>query len=522
MLTDALFPHARRLATASLKPIAAARCDTASLEAPGWTLDLSRQRLDAPAETALLEHGRAAGLEAALADLFSARTVNPSEDRPALHWALRAETSLEAPECEAVRQSARPADAFAGAVHAGTVMAGDGAPFEAILHIGIGGSDFGPRLVDEALIGPRASKTLRFCANLDPADFDLAIDGLDPARTLVIGVSKSFGTEETLYNLSRARAWLRRGIGERWIDHVALVTANRDRARAWLGADGGRVFDLPVSVGGRFSIWSAASLACACAAGPGTLESFRAGAARMDAHVLEAPFEENAAIRMALIDFWNTSLLGYPMRAVLAYARRLRLLPAYLQQLEMESNGKSVRPDGTPVSTATAPALWGGEGSIGQHSYHQWLHQGTHVIPAEFILALDPDADPEGSRALTAHALAQAEVLANGRSADEIRAEEPDLAPAVAAQKVHAGGRPSSFLACRRFDAEALGALIALYEHRTYLAGRLWGVNSFDQWGVERGKTMAGRINTVLSEGSGADDPVTQALARRLGDIFRD
>ncbi len=516
MPIDSLRAHATRLEDCPLAELSASRAGHHEIIAAGWRIDLSRHRLDEAADAALIAHGRACGTEAAIHSLFSGELVNPSESRPALHWALRAGSPLEQPECETVRSSLDAADDFADRVHCGTQTSGGDTPFEAILHIGIGGSDFGPRLIEDALIGPRATKTLRFCANLDPEDLTLAIEGLNPARTLVIGVSKSFGTEETLYNLSRARDWLRSALGDDWAASMALVTANPDRARDWAGGAQPHLFHLPESVGGRFSIWSAASLACACAIGTPTLHAFRAGAEAMDTHVRTAPLEENAAARLALLDYWNASVLGYPMRALLAYARRLRLLPAYLQQLEMESNGKSVSPDGTPVSTATAPALWGGEGSIGQHSYHQWLHQGTHVIPAEFILALDPGAEPEGRRALTAHALAQAEVLANGRSLEEVMAEEPGLEPHVAAQKVHAGGRPSSFLTCEQFDAGALGALIALYEHRTYLAGHLWGLNPFDQWGVERGKTMAGRINSVLSGQGEASDSVTRHLAGRL------
>ena len=192
------------------------------------------------------------------------------------------------------------------------------------------------------------------------------------------------------------------------------------------------------------------------------------------------------------------------------------MLPTYLQQLEMESNGKSVRPDGSPVSGMTAPLLWGGEGTIGQHSYHQWLHQGTHVTPTEFILAPGSREDAAGVQALTAHALAQAEVLANGRTLAEVNAEEPGLPAEIAAQKVHAGGRPSTFLHTPQLTPETFGALIALYEHRTYLAGVLWGLNSFDQWGVERGKTMAGKVKQVLTGSAQSDDPVTQTLAGRL------
>ena len=246
------------------------------------------------------------------------------------------------------------------------------------------------------------------------------------------------------------------------------------------------------------------------------MEQFRAGAAAMDAHVKDAPPASNLAIRLALLDYWNSSVMGFGARALLAYSRRLRMLPAYLQQLEMESNGKSVGPDGVAVSGATAPLLWGGEGTIGQHSYHQWLHQSPAMMPAEFILAPGGTDDHAGVTGLTAHALAQAEVLANGRSLEEVKAEEPDLSDAIAAQKVHAGGRPSTFLHARALDPFRLGSLIALFEHRTYLAGVLWGLNSFDQWGVERGKTMAGRLKPALAGDGTAEDAVTASLIAAL------
>ncbi len=520
-MDDRLLTEAARLADADLNALAEARAGHAVIEAAGWRVHLARHRLDSQAEAALLAFGEERGLTAAIASLFAGETVNPSEGRAALHWALRAPAPL-AGEAEAVRQSVAPALDFAGAVASGRVTAADNGPFTALVHVGIGGSDFGPRLIADAFhLERNRAIDLRFCANLDPIDLTLALDGLDPKRTLLVGVSKSFGTEETLYNLGHARAWLQAGAGPGWPGQTALVTANPDRARAWLGeaADSGHLFDMPLSVGGRFSLWSAASLACAVAIGPERVRALLAGAAQMDAHVREAPLASNLAAQLALLDAWNTSVLGYPMRVLLAYARRLRLLPAYLQQLEMESNGKSVGPDGNARPHATAPALWGGEGSIGQHSYHQWLHQGSEPVPGEFILAREPGVDADGARALSAHALAQAEVLANGRSLDDIRADEPDLAAEIAAQKVHAGGRPSTFLSCSDFSPARLGALIALYEHRTYLAGVLWGVNSFDQWGVERGKVMAGRLKAALTAGKGMDDPVTQVIAGDLAGL---
>lgn len=511
-MRDDLAKHAARLAGQPLRQLAVARAGQPPLSAAGWKVNLARHYLDKAAETALLAHGKDAGLEGAASALFSGAIVNPSEGRPALHWALRAQATL-AGEPETVRQSVIPALKFAGDVRSGAVRTARGEMFKAVLHIGIGGSDFGPRLIADAFEDAASpALTLRFAANVDPYDLDRAMATLDPATTLVIGVSKSFGTEETLYNLARARTWLEAALGDAASQHLALVTANPAKAKSWLGGREAHTFDMPLSVGGRFSFWSAASLACMIYLGPDVFREILAGAADMDVHARTAPLADNLPMRLALLDYWNASVRGEPMRVLLAYANRLRMLPTYLQQLEMESNGKSVGPTGESVVPPTAPAIWGGEGSVGQHSYHQWLHQGSQAVPCEFILAADRGRDPEGLATLTSHALAQAEVLANGRSLDEVKAEEPGLPPGVAEQKVHAGGRASTLLSHAAFGPRAFGALVALYEHRTYFAGHLWGLNPFDQWGVERGKTMAARLRPALQDPAKADDPVTAAL----------
>lgn len=512
--------HLNTLASAirdqSLAELAAARIGNPAIKAAGWTIDTSRHFLSSEIDAALAKVAVDANVEGAIARLFEAEIVNPSEGRPALHWALRSQ-SEQTGEIEIVRQSTLAALSLAERLASGEVTSSTGQPFKAIVHIGIGGSDFGPRLVADAFGDERLKAfDLRFCANLDPLDLELALDGLDPQSTLVIGISKSFGTEETLYNLSRARDWLKTVLGDKWPTHLALVTASPDRAKVWLDGGDGALLHLPESVGGRFSIWSAGSLACMTALSGDVFREFLRGAAEMDGHVRTTPLASNAAVQLALLDYWNTSFMGFGARAVLAYSRRLKMLPTYLQQLEMESNGKSVGPTGAPVMLKTAPLLWGGEGTIGQHSYHQWLHQGTHAVPTEFILAPGSTDDPVGVQALTAHALGQAEVLANGRSLADVQAEEPDLPAHVAAQKVHEGGRPSTLMHIEQLTPHALGALIALYEHRTYVAGVLWGVNSFDQWGVERGKTMAARLKPVLSVDAQADDPVTGHLAKQI------
>ena len=515
-MREDLRQHAARLAGVPLRELAAGRAGQTPLEAAGWRISTARHYLDAAAEEALLKFGHTRKLEDAGLRLFNAEIVNPSEARPALHWALRAQKPLS-DEPEAVRRSVLPALDFATGVRGGDIRTARGERFRAVLHIGIGGSDFGPRLIADAFEDRAdAGLVLKFAANVDPYDLDRALAGLAPETTLVIGVSKSFGTEETLYNLSRARAWLEAALGPGAASHLALVTANPEKARAWLCGREAHLFDMPLSVGGRFSLWSAASLACMIHLGPDVFRDILSGAADMDAHTRSAELEANVPMRLALLDYWNATVRGAPMRVLLAYANRLRMLPTYLQQLEMESNGKSVTPTGDPAHVPTAPAIWGGEGSVGQHSYHQWLHQGSQAVPCEFILAADRNRDPEGLAALTAHALAQAEVLANGRSLADVEAEEPDLGPGVAPQKVHAGGRPSTILSHAAFGPKAFGALVALYEHRTYFAGRLWGLNPFDQWGVERGKTMAARLKPALGAPDRAADPVTAAILRMI------
>ncbi len=508
MTVETLKSLAKNVQTQPLRALAAASTQSV-IQGAGWTIDSSRQYLTPEIHDALLSHADTVDLKGAIDRLFNAEIVNPSENRPALHWALRL------PPQSALTQSEHDTTVQALAKAEALIQSGS---YSAIVHIGIGGSDFGPRLYADAFADHQIENLdLRFCANVDPLDLDLALRGLTPSDTLIIGISKSFGTEETLYNLGRARKWLESSLGpEKAAGHLLLVTANPDRATAWLDGTPAATLDMPISVGGRYSIWSAASVAVMTGFGTDTFKAFLAGAAEMDTHVKSAPVAENLAARLALLDYWNTSFLGFGSRAVLAYSRRLRMLPTYLQQLEMESNGKSAAPDGADAPLATAPLLWGGEGSVGQHSYHQWLHQGTHVVPAEFILSPGSHSDAEGVEALTAHALAQAEVMANGRSLEEVKSEEADLPDHIARQKVHPGGRPSTFLSTRELTPERLGALIALYEHRTYLAGVLWEINSFDQWGVERGKTMATRLKPALRGKEKADDPATQRIIGQI------
>ena len=517
--------EARRIA--SLFETEPDRLTRLAVDAAGLTLDLSKQPWSlADVETALAL-ARAAKVEDARASLFAGESVNRSEGRAALHMALRAPDSarFEAvgePVSAEVERSRAAMRTFSRRVRGGELRSAAGQRFTAILHIGIGGSDLGPRLVWEALRLRQSDIDLRFVANVDPAEIDLALTGLDPARTLVVVVSKSFTTQETLANAEIARAWLRASLGEAADAHLVAVSANPAATTAF-GVQSDQVFDFWDWVGGRYSVWSAVGLSCAVALGWEVFVELLAGAAEMDAHFQAAPLATNAPVLLALAHVFNRNCLGRPIRAVVPYAQRLRLFPAFLQQLEMESNGKRVDADGRPVRHATAASVFGDAGTNGQHAFFQLLHQGTDIVPVDFVAVAGGEGEPGSQAKLLANAVAQAEALMVGRSEVEVRAElettgtDTARVEALAAQRTFPGDRPSSFILMDRLTPRTLGALIALYEHKTFVEGVLWGINSFDQWGVELGKTLAGRILGELQGGPrGAHDPSTAALIARL------
>jgi glucose-6-phosphate isomerase len=504
------------------------RLSRLTLEAAGLTLDLSKQPWSLADVAVMLGLARAAGVEAARGRLLGGEIVNRSEGRPALHVALRAGdgAGLKAAgvevsgEVDATRARIRR---FADDVRSGAIKGATGKPFRAILHIGIGGSDLGPRLVWEALKPLDPAIELRFAANVDPAELAQALVGLDPAETLVVVVSKTFTTLETLTNAEAARAWLRQGLGAGADAHLAAVSAAPDKAQAF-GVAADRVFAFWDWVGGRYSLWSAVALSCATALGYDGFARMLAGARAMDAHFAEAPLETNAPVLLALAHVFNRNGLGRPIRAVVPYAQRLRLFAPFLQQLEMESNGKRVDAHGRPLARASAASVFGDAGTNGQHAFFQLLHQGTDVIPVDILaVAQGSEGDPGAQRKLLANAVAQAEALLVGRGEAEVRAELTakglggaeidELAP----QRTFPGDRPSSFILLDRLDPERFGALVALYEHKTFIEGVLWGINSFDQWGVELGKTLATRVLGELEGGpAAAHDASTAALIARL------
>jgi glucose-6-phosphate isomerase len=420
--------------------------------APGLALDYSRQRIGALGLRLLEQLAAERGFDEWRRALFAGERINTTENRAARHAALRAGDA--APQ-EVKRTLARMRE-----------LAAQLAGVRRIVHLGTGGSDLGPRLVCDALT-ERANMEVRFAANVDPLDLARALAGAEPASTLVVAVSKTFTTQETLANARAAKAWL----GGR--GRLYAVTANEAAARAFGAAEVLPMWDW---VGGRYSLWSAVGFSALAVLGAETFDELLAGANDMDRHFQDAPLAQNLPALMALLGAWNVNFLGAATHCVLAYAHALRLLPAYLQQLEMESNGKGVDREGRAVPYATAPVVWGGEGTVSQHSFHQLLHQGTQVVPVDFIVA---GVSPE----LDANAEAQARALALGTSD-----------PALPAHRRHPGNRPSSTLRLEKLDARNLGRLLAACEHKAFTQGVIWNVNSFDQWGVELGKRLADGI----------------------------
>lgn len=518
-----LAEHHATLATTHLRELLedASRLEVLTAEAAGVHLDLTRQRLTGESLRLLVALARVRGVDARLRGLQAGAVVNTTESRAALHTALRAprDARIEVggrdvvPEVHAVLDEMR---AFASAVRDGTHRGATGARFRAVVHLGIGGSHLGPEMVTTALrpfVDP--DLTVRFVSNVDAADLRRALTGLDPASTLCIVASKTFTTAETMANARAARAWIVDALGEDAVPaHFVAVSTDLDAVGAF-GIDATRTFGFWDWVGGRFSVSSAIGLPVLLAIGPDAFDEFLAGMRAMDEHAVSAPLERNLPVLLALTEVWNTDLEDMDTRAVIPYASDLARLPAFLQQLEMESNGKSVDEDGAPVRVGTSPIVWGAPGTDAQHAFLQLLHQGTVIAPVDLIVvarAHDPIGDHQD--ALVANAIAQAEALARGRFAAEVAAQ--GVEPALVPHRVFAGDRPSTILMLDALTPASLGALIALYEHKVAAAGALWGIDSFDQWGVELGKVLAATILAEVRDGvETPHDPATAATIRR-------
>ena len=454
------------------------------IEAAGIEADLSRNLATSETWPLLLALADAAELPLWRERLFAGQPINDTENRPAWHTALRT-PAADAGVARQVDDERRRMLDFASGLRAGTVRGATGKSIETVICIGIGGSDLGPRLVTAALGEATGPVRLHFVSNIDPVELDVALAHAAPETTLIVAISKSFTTLETLENTRAALAWLRSGTPH--LDarrHLAAVTSQPERALAF-GADPALTFTFADWVGGRYSVWSACGLAIAIAHGGGAFEDLLRGAAALDRHFVEAAAPTNLPLLLGLLGVWYVNFWGCRSRAVMPYAQRLRHLPAYLQQLEMESNGKRVDRDGQPLDYDTSPVVWGEAGTTAQHSVFQFLHQGTFFSPVDFVTCAGFAQSGEGrERLLHANALAQADALALGEAALK------NSGAAKPAYAIVPGNRPSTFIALPRIDAFALGALLALYEHRTFVQGVLWRINSFDQWGVEIGKLL--------------------------------
>ena len=475
--------------------------------------DFSKQRIDAATLAQLETLAKAVDVEGKRAAMFAGKLINSTERRAVLHTALRnfsgAPVLVEGrdvmPEIEAER--ARVA-AFASDVREGRLRGALGQPMTDVVNIGIGGSDLGPAMATKAL-SPFAPANLRshFVSNVDGADIADTLKGLDPARTLFIVSSKTFTTQETMTNAASARAWIAGALGEAAVgDHFAAVSTQLDKV-AKFGIAAERVFGFWDWVGGRYSLWSSIGLPIAIAIGPEQFEEFLRGGYEIDQHFRDAPILQNIPMLMGLLSVWNRNVLGHASQAVIPYDQRLSRFPAYLQQLQMESNGKSVQLDGAPVKESTGAVIWGEPGTNGQHAFFQLLHQGTEVVPVDFLVAAQPThADSHHHDLLVANAFAQGEALMRGRSPSEAIAimqsqgQSAEEAARLAPHKTFSGSRPSSTLLYSKLDPRMLGRLIALYEHKVFVEGAVWNINSFDQWGVELGKELASRLAPIVAQ----------------------
>jgi len=478
-------------------------------------LDYSKTNIDADQRAALIGLARARGVEARRDEMFGGVAINETEGRAVLHTALR---NLDggpvkvngADVMPEVRATLARMEAFARDVREGR-FAGQGGAIRDVINIGIGGSDLGPAMAARALSPYHDGPRCHFVSNVDGADIADVLRVCDPATTLVIVASKTFTTIETMTNARTARAWMREAVADPAAQFAALSSAGEKTAE--FGIDPARVFGFEDWVGGRYSMWGPIGLSLMIAIGPKAFAAFLRGGQAMDTHFRAAPLEENLPVLLALVGLWHNQVCGHATRAVLPYDNRLARLPAYLQQLEMESNGKRVSMDGAELPYDSGPVVWGEPGTNGQHAFYQLIHQGTRVVPCEFLIAAEGH-EPELAHQhelLLANCLAQSEALLRGRSLEEARAimaakglEGAEL-DRQARHRVFPGNRPSVTLIYPRLTPEVLGMIVALYEHRVFVEGVVLGINSFDQWGVELGKELATALGPVVRGDESAD-----------------
>jgi glucose-6-phosphate isomerase len=499
-------------------------------EALGLYFDFSRQRIDSDGLRLLTSLADAAGLRARIEAMWAGEHINGTENRAVLHTALRIPgVTADAPGGEAIaRQVLAEREhmlKFATAVRDGNIKGSAGTPFNLVVNIGIGGSDLGPAMAVEALHPlTKGAPRVRFVSNVDGTDLANVLEDADPARTLFIVASKTFTTQETLANARSARAWLAGKLGEGAVPaHFAAVSTNAQAMDAF-GVNPNYRFVMWDWVGGRYSMWSSIGVSLAIAIGRAAFLEFLAGGHEVDQHFRSAPWDANLPVLMGLLGVWNINCLELPTLAVLPYDGRLRRFPAYLQQLDMESNGKSVTVAGEPVAHSTAPVIWGEPGNNAQHSFFQMLHQGTPRAALDFLLPAKSSCgnQPQAELAM-ANCLAQADAFAFGytreQAASELAARGLDASriELLARHKVHVGNRPVTIVAFERLDARTLGKLVAMYEHKVFTQSVVWGINAFDQWGVELGKKMCEDVLPLVAGSRPADQrPMLKPLLDRL------
>ncbi|MGB0782544.1 MAG: glucose-6-phosphate isomerase [Marinomonas sp.] len=527
-----LTAHQQEMASVSMTSLFeddAQRAEKYCAHAAGWTLDYAKNRANDKTLSLLTELAKEAGLESAIKGMFSGAHINNTEDRSVLHIALRASQAQETLMVDGVnvlaevRATLKQMEQFVAQLHSGEWKGYSGKTITDVVSIGIGGSYLGPKVVAEALTPyKKDSIKVHFVANIDGSDITGKLKQLNPETTVFVISSKTFGTLETLSNANAARNWFlsNGGSQDNVSKHFAAVSSNVKKAVDF-GMAEENIFPMWDWVGGRYSLWSAIGLPVAIAVGMDNFYALLDGAHQMDEHFRTAPFEENLPVIMGALGVWYINFHNAQTHALIPYDHYLRAMPAHIQQLDMESNGKANLLNGDGVATDTGPIIWGGAGTNGQHAYHQLLHQGTRLVPVDFIAPLTSH-NPIGEHHvhLIANCLSQSQALMVGKTLEQAKQElrdagaSEDQVEAVAPHKVIQGNRPSNTLFTDKMTPATVGALIALYEHRTFVQGTIWGINSFDQWGVELGKVLGTDIyNRLVSDSdNSALDASTQAL----------
>jgi len=514
-----LAAHAKQFAKVQLRDLAAAdprRWQNFHVEYGNWLLDFSRQRITPQTLTLLFDLAREIDLPGRIEAMFRGDPINTTEHRAVLHTALRSDFAGPPAIHAEVKASRQKLSSFVAAVRSGRHVGVTGKNFRHVVNIGIGGSDLGPLLVCDALRAEWSGDiTPHFVSNVDRTQLEDLIRSIDPAETLVIVCSKTFITQETQANANAARAWIVGALGEKAPGHHFVAVSTNAEAMDQFGIAADHRFTMWDWVGGRYSVWSAIGLIAEIVIGSERFEEFLKGASDIDRHFTTTPYQKNLPVLMGLIAVWNRTFLNLPTLAVLPYDQRLARLPAYLQQLEMESNGKSVSLDGEHVDFATAPIVWGEPGSNAQHSFFQMLHQGTLTQALDFIAPLRGSwGGTEGQDLALKNCFAQSQAFAYGYTLAEVEADmrkagaPPAEITRIGIHRVHEGNRPNSLLMYPQTTARTLGGLLALYEHSVFVQGSVWGVNSFDQFGVELGKKLAVGIDmsgATAPKGNGAE-----------------